>query len=68
MLTGVGEACSVHSPAQGQVAAARAAEPALNHPAPSRASRWLAITILQARHKIIGLVRGEYLGNVFNKN
>lgn len=32
------------------------------------ASPWIAITILQARHKIIGLVRGEYLGNVFNEN
>lgn len=67
ILTMVEEACSGHSVAWWQVAAAWAAEPPLNHPA-LRASRWIAITILQARHKIIGLVRGEHLSNVFNKN
>lgn len=67
VLTMVEEACSGHSVAWWQVAAAWAAEPPLNHPA-LRASRWIAITILQARHKIIGLGRGEYLGNAFNKN
>lgn len=41
--------------------------PSVNHLV-QLASCWIAITILQARHKIIGLVRGEYLGNVFNKN
>lgn len=67
ILTMVKEACSGHRVAWWQVAAAWAVEPTLNHPA-LRASRWIAITILQARHKIIGLVRREYLGNAFNKN
>lgn len=61
------EGCPVYGTAQCQVAAVCAAVPVLNHPA-WRASPWIPITILQARHKIIGLVRGEYLGNVFNKN
>lgn len=67
ILTGVQERCAVCGTAQCQVADEWAAGPLLNHPAP-RASPWIPITILQARHKIIGPVRGEYLGNVFNKN
>lgn len=40
--------------------------PSVNHHA-QWASHCIIITILQARHKIIGLVRGEHLGNAFNK-
>lgn len=68
ILRRVQEGCAVYGgTVQCQVADEWAAGPLLNHPAP-RASPWIPITILQARHKIIGPVRGEYLGNVFNKN